>query len=540
MGLEQTAETYGRERRYKYYTHDHYVQVAEKEQLEQEKLDAMFPEGYFDLAHGFAPVDESQFYKDVSELDQFVDSFKSASGAEASGKTKKTPKLKKRNTTGGEQPKRVKKRKREENVGGGSASASASAPPKKRGRPLPEDTTVETTIGQESVSVPPTPKKRGRPRKHPLPDSATADVIEGQESASVPKKRGRPRKHPLPEEGAATAPVVQKKRGRPRKHPLPGAIDVNGENETPPTVPQGGPPDDVSIAVVAPGPSESRPNDAAAATDSMDVPESGSVPAPMAKRRPGRPRKRLHETIAEDGVSIQGTSTEASVAPPTGVLLDIPTETAEDAPVLEPISTPVRKRGRPRKYPLPGETSPVHPENVPSAVGGAGDGAQLSSAATPSVPKRGGRPPKPRTTLEAEVPQVASKRRGRPSKNRPQEQQEIIVQHEEQELIEDEGTAPPEHPHENAEPAGPPVDGSAFLPSTSETALLPVSLPSNQTPMPVDALPSSDIPLIPSVSGSASHITIDPSLLGAGGQTNAPPDVCNTLFMVFTAYILKN
>lgn len=182
MGLEQTAETYGRERRYKYYTHDHYMQVAEKEQLEQEKLDAMFPEGYFDLAHGFAPVDESQFYKDVSELDQFVDTFKSASGAEASGKTKKTPKLKKRTTTDGGQSKHVKKRKREETIG--SESASASAPLKKRGRPLLEDTTVETTVGQESVSVPPTPKKRGRPRKHPLPDGVTADVIEGQGAVS--------------------------------------------------------------------------------------------------------------------------------------------------------------------------------------------------------------------------------------------------------------------------------------------------------------------------------------------------------------------
>ena len=411
LGIEQTGETYGRERRYKYYTHGHYLQVAERE-----SLDKKFPEGYFDLVGEFASTDASQFYKDADEFSRFVDSYNDLAGTEASTKAKKLTTLKKQKEASqdDDRPKRGKKRKLDETTGGESAS----------------------------THIPGQPKKRGRPSKHPSSKAKAGEGDDAQGSISAPvvvKKRGRPPKHP-PTNESATAPAAPKKRGRPRKHPLPDAMDVDVDDHT------------------------------------VDSPFVGGV-----------------EPAIE---------------------LDSAVRAADTVLATESVSAPVKKRGRPRKHPLP------EPTSAREMAVSASKNVQPPVEPGPSAPKRRGRPPKAQARDEEieTVPKVP-KRRGRLPKN--QREQDVALSRPDKSS----GSSGDVGEEQLADAAGdvepgrdiPPTQSQAPEPAArqrndaSSSAIVPTE--SSASPLGPTSLSVEDQPPPTSVVVLDDHIAIDPALL---------------------------
>ncbi|KAI0706049.1 hypothetical protein BC835DRAFT_1311874 [Cytidiella melzeri] len=203
LGIIQVTETYGRERRYKYFTLQNYLKVVERE-----KLEAQYPEGFLDAAGGFLPVEAGQFYTTSAELDKHVDSHEARQKGAAKGGKKSKGKEREVDSFVPKTPARNKKRK--------------------RGDDDTDDVVEGAASGHEaSLSMAPPPKKkRGRPPKAPLqpPETATAAIENGVSASphaitplsttqplTSTKKRGRPRKNPL------EVPTVPKKRGRPPK-----------------------------------------------------------------------------------------------------------------------------------------------------------------------------------------------------------------------------------------------------------------------------------------------------------------------------------
>lgn len=215
LGIAQLAETHGRERRYKYFTHRNHQAV-----LEREKLAAVYDDDHFAQVGGFMVVTFDEFYKDKAELDHFVDNFKSndpTSAAKGStkprGRPRKTP----------QQP-RGQKRKRVEE------------PP----QVLDDDDPFVVGEASTSTAPPPAKRRRGRPPKgkptetpaspDSLPNDATPVEIDDTPSVSVPRKRGRPPKNKPVEE----TPTVAKKRGRPPKNtPRSNEVDNQSVPATP-------------------------------------------------------------------------------------------------------------------------------------------------------------------------------------------------------------------------------------------------------------------------------------------------------------------
>ncbi|KAG1777419.1 hypothetical protein EV702DRAFT_1179524 [Suillus placidus] len=165
LGTADFMESFGRERRHRYYTLAAYATVMASEKLEDTTT------SYVDInlskAGDFAMFHEAMFYDDDETLHCYEDTFKDKEGAKVKG---------------------AKKRKRPE---------------------------IEDPGDDEAVEDTPEPvqkAKRGRPQKKPR----------GEEDGDIsipPKKRGRPRKNPIVEEGDGTSTVlkVPKRRGCPPK-----------------------------------------------------------------------------------------------------------------------------------------------------------------------------------------------------------------------------------------------------------------------------------------------------------------------------------
>lgn len=180
-------ETFGRERRHRYYTLAAYKTVTASENLEDTTEVDLSKVG------GFAVFNEAIFYDDDETLHYYEDTLKDKEGA----------KLKKG----------AKKRKREDAEDLGDAEAGEDAPgptPKaKRGRPRKKPRV------EDNEDAPTPQKKRGRLRKQP-------PIDEGGDTPTTPKKHDRPHKHSIHEvgDGTATVSAVPKRRGRLSKQKL--------------------------------------------------------------------------------------------------------------------------------------------------------------------------------------------------------------------------------------------------------------------------------------------------------------------------------
>ncbi|CAL1696293.1 unnamed protein product [Somion occarium] len=91
LAITQTQETYGRERRFRYFTLVNYKIVAQKETLQADYDDIDMSQ-----AGAFLPIDAEWFYGEEADLNKFVDDFKlSEEGKDkAKGKAKATSKAK--------------------------------------------------------------------------------------------------------------------------------------------------------------------------------------------------------------------------------------------------------------------------------------------------------------------------------------------------------------------------------------------------------------------------------------------------------------
>ncbi|KAI0067924.1 hypothetical protein BV25DRAFT_1819394 [Artomyces pyxidatus] len=271
-GVAQMMETYGRERRYRFYTVASYRVIVARENLDDHGGAYSFVN--FSQVGGFAPLAPTDFYDDPKTVERYVDSLSRVAQPEKKitkekGSRKRKPKQEVSVDNEGMSVKkpRGKKRKRDDEAepdGEGEADAVVvPTPKKKRGRPSKVPEPPEEL--DELPNTPPPPKKRGRQRKQPKAeeaDDAQPDAEDGDPSAAItepgggaasieaagadvesphspapePKRRGRPpkRKWATAAEttdqeavaGQVEAPPVEdssppKKRGRPRKAALP-------------------------------------------------------------------------------------------------------------------------------------------------------------------------------------------------------------------------------------------------------------------------------------------------------------------------------
>ena len=179
LGTADFMETFGRERRHRYYTLTAYKTLMASENLEDTTEIDLSKVG------DFAAFNDGMFYVDDDALHHYQDTYMDKEGA----KSKKS----------------AKKRKRGESDDLGGAEAVEGVPeltPKaKRGRPRKKPLIEDS--GDE-----PTPKKRGRPRKQP-------PVEDGGDTPTRPERLDRPPMIPIPEpDGTAATSVVPKRRGR--------------------------------------------------------------------------------------------------------------------------------------------------------------------------------------------------------------------------------------------------------------------------------------------------------------------------------------
>ncbi|KAL4080394.1 hypothetical protein V8B97DRAFT_1863880 [Scleroderma yunnanense] len=162
LGTVDVMETYGRERRHRYFTISTYIAVTATENLQDTYAHDIDPSRIGE----FAEIDDRLFYANDAELCAHLDSFKDKSTNVHKGKQKEA-------SVGIDSG---KKRKRASgDISGDEGEGAEAHPTPKRGRPR------KTT----AVDSPQVPKKRGRPRKHPP---------SGDEEDPMPKRRGRPPK----------------------------------------------------------------------------------------------------------------------------------------------------------------------------------------------------------------------------------------------------------------------------------------------------------------------------------------------------------
>ncbi|KAI6125742.1 hypothetical protein EV401DRAFT_1061909 [Pisolithus croceorrhizus] len=172
LGTVDVMETYGRERRHRYFTNATYRAVLTSENLQ----DASAPRNEVDSSHvgGFAQWDPGVFYGSDADFVSSVTGLKRAKVLEDD-----ESEIKRRRLNDGDE------------------------------------------VPTEEKEVRSTPK-RGRPRKVAVVDSSRSEA---------PRKRGRPRKHPLPEEGPGKRgrPPNKKRRGSPGR-PMDVSMELAGEN----------------------------------------------------------------------------------------------------------------------------------------------------------------------------------------------------------------------------------------------------------------------------------------------------------------------
>ena len=193
---------------------------------------------------------------------------------------------------------------------------------------------VPPAVGDGEPEAAPAPRRRGRPRKNPLPEETAAATETKPETpaaeaevAPAPRRRGRPRKNPLPEETAA-------------------ATEVKAET--------------------------------AATGAAAETPAAEAEVAPAPRRR-GRPRKNpLPEetaaaTEAKAETAATGTAAATTAAGATGAAAETPAAEAEAAPAP-------RRRGRPRKNPLPETAAAADSSAASTEAAAAAVGKELAEA----------------------------------------------------------------------------------------------------------------------------------------------------------------
>jgi len=187
FGVTVMDETYGRERRHRWFTYRGYKALLSQENINEAEYDPPV-----DLANtgGFTDISPELFYDTQDQLHRHQDT----EAREETTKKRKPPKnpilpdgTVKRGRPRKNQP-GTSKRKREDIAGDDGGDNQAR--PSKRAKTVPAGGEVVIDADQGTPAAEPTPRKRGRPPKR---------KPEGEPPAtSTPRKRGRPPKKPTP------------------------------------------------------------------------------------------------------------------------------------------------------------------------------------------------------------------------------------------------------------------------------------------------------------------------------------------------------
>ncbi|KAG2345257.1 hypothetical protein BDR05DRAFT_1058382 [Suillus weaverae] len=277
LGTADFMESFGRERRHRYYTLAAYTTVMASEKLEDTTT------SYVDIdlstAGDFAMFHEAMFYDDDETLHCYEDTFKDKEGAKVKG---------------------AKKRKRPEIEDLGDDEAVEDTPepvPKaKRGRPL------KKPRGEEDGDISIPPKKRGRPRKHPIVEEGdgTSTVLK------VPKRRGCPPKQKPDAEQAVCHAEVPKSESMESLNDIAAQVPSALPPETSGDPPES--PDMIRVASyrqgmtsatshVPPEPSTSSPKEG-----SRPFQESSDLSSLAVHEDPGGKQHRIRQAVADANV----------------------------------------------------------------------------------------------------------------------------------------------------------------------------------------------------------------------------------------------
>ena len=188
FGITVMDETYGRERRHRWFTFKGY-----KALLGQENINEAEHQPPVDLENtgGFTDVSPELFYDTLDQLHRHQDTDAREETTKKRRKPPKNPILPdgtvKRGRPRKNQP-GTSKRKREDLAEEDEEDSQARPP--KRAKTVPAGGDVVVDAGQGTPAAEPTPRKRGRPPKR---------KPEGEPPATpTPRKRGRPRKNRTP------------------------------------------------------------------------------------------------------------------------------------------------------------------------------------------------------------------------------------------------------------------------------------------------------------------------------------------------------
>lgn len=189
LGIAQIGETFGRERRYKYFTIANYQKLVAQEGLDGTKNHYL--ETDLSLAGEFMPVDESLFYRSEKDLEAYINSsnglLQTASGSSKKVKTHKNPML----------PDGTIKKGRPRKTDIAAAKLS-----KKRKRDEEDELIDEqqSRAVEEFDYTPSLKRRRGRPRKNAQPDPAEPEASTSQlvqeGSSTLDERRSRTRGRP--------------------------------------------------------------------------------------------------------------------------------------------------------------------------------------------------------------------------------------------------------------------------------------------------------------------------------------------------------
>jgi len=240
FGVTVMDETYGRERRHRWFTFKGY-----KVLLSQENINEAEHELPVDLANtgGFTDVSSDLFYDTLDQLHQRQDTDSREEKTKKKRKPPKNPILPdgtvKRGRPRKNQPSAAKRKQDDLAEDGG---VDGEARPSKRAKTAAAGGDVVVETNQEVPVVEPTPRKRGRPPKRKPEDEPPV--------TPTPRKRGRPPKNRTPatttgpETLATATPSVSAQgaiSGTPRDQEGPPALSHSEATERP--VQQSGPPE---------------------------------------------------------------------------------------------------------------------------------------------------------------------------------------------------------------------------------------------------------------------------------------------------------
>ncbi|KAK0478540.1 hypothetical protein IW261DRAFT_1551813 [Armillaria novae-zelandiae] len=212
LGISGLMETFGRERRHRYYTVSAYHSLVSQEKLDASS--ARLAEVDFGDSYGFMPMDPKSFYGDIKALIKHQD----AGREELTKKSKAKKKAPKNPVSSDGSVKLGRRKKSQDDQDGISVQAEASRrQTKKRKRDAKEDQEGDA----DTASAEPSTKRR-------KPTRIDSGAAEGSVQA-IPKKRGRPPKVRAEDKVAQTpqpARVVTRKT-RKRK----GESDIHLEDQ---------------------------------------------------------------------------------------------------------------------------------------------------------------------------------------------------------------------------------------------------------------------------------------------------------------------